>query len=256
MHSKVVPISNVQRLAEACDTLLSRAPGTPGMALCDSPAGLGKTTAIGWLATRKHAVFVRALSTSTATSLMDAIARELAIDPGRTLAAKVEAIVAELSRTGRPLFIDEADYLIGKDGHETRLQGALRDLHDLSDVPVVLVGMAGIHKRIQRFPQLAGRIANRVEFKPASLADATLLAKQLAEVDIDHELVERLHHRSGGSVRLFTVGLAKIEQLARRLGRTAVSAADWPRGEAFFLGDAGDDAKTTPRAASPAKPKL
>ncbi|MDO5626653.1 MAG: ATP-binding protein, partial [Pseudomonadota bacterium] len=230
MRSKVVPITNVIRLAEACEALLARAPGTPGMALCDSAAGLGKTTAIGWLATRKHAVFVRALSTSTATSLLDAISRELGMEPARTLAAKVEAIVAELSRTGRPLFVDEADYVIGNHGQETRLQGALRDLHDLSDVPVVLVGMAGIEKRIKKFPQLAGRIAHRVEFKPATLADAKLLAVQLAEVDIDPALVQLLHARSCGNVRNFAVGLDKIEHKARKQGRSSFALEDWPRG--------------------------
>ena len=244
MHTKVVPISNVVRLREACDTLLERAPGTPGMALCDSPAGLGKTTAIGWLATRKHAVFVRALSTSTAVSLMDSIAFELNIDPGKTLAKKVHAIVAELVRTQRPLFIDEADYIIGRDGSETRLQGAVRDLHDLSDVPVVLVGMSGIAKRIQRFPQLAGRIANRVEFQPCTKQDAVLLARELCEVEVAADLVDDLRRRASGSVRLVTVGLAKIEQHARRNNKTKIELADWPRGEAFFL---GDDAAPAPR---------
>ncbi|AXA83679.1 DNA transposition protein [Lysobacter oculi] len=237
MQNKVVPISNVQRLAEACETLLNRAPGTPGMALCDGPAGLGKTVAIGWLATRKHAVFVRALSTTTATSLMDAIAFELNIEPGRTLAGKVQAIVAELVRTQRPLFIDEADYIIGRDGHENRLQGAIRDLHDLSDVPVVLVGMAGIHKKIHRFPQLAGRIAHRVEFRPCTAQDAAMLAKQLIDIEVAPDLLEDLRRRASGSVRLVTNGLAKVEQFGRKHGKARMELADWPRGEAFFLGD-------------------
>lgn len=238
MLNKVVPTANVQRLMEACETLLSRAPGTPGMAVVDARAGMGKTTAIGFLATRKHAVFVRALSTTTATSLLDSIAFELNISPGKTLANKVHAIVAELVRTQRPLFIDEADYIIGRDGHETKLQGALRDLHDLSDVPVVLVGMNALIARIKRFEQLQGRIANRVEFQPCTPQDAQMLAKQLVEkVIVADDLVEDLRLRADGSIRLVTVGLAKIEQFARKHNKPRMELADWPRGEPFFLGD-------------------
>lgn len=238
MQNKVVPITNVQRLTEACDTLLTRAAGTPGMALCDSRAGLGKTTAIGWLATRKHAVCVRALSTSTATSMMDGIAFELGIEPGKTLANKVHDIVGELVRTQRPLFIDEADYIIGRDGRETKLQGAIRDLHDLSDVPVVLVGMAGIATRIKRFEQLQGRIAHRIEFQPATPQDALLLAKHMVDkCEVAPDLVEDVRRRADGSVRFIVNGLAKIEQFARKHNKDRVELADWPRGEPFFLGD-------------------
>lgn len=232
MRSKIVPISNVARLADAGDALLNRAPGMPGMGLCFGDSGLGKTTAIAWLATRQHGVFVRAMSTSTPTSLLESICRELHIASRNRIAHTVEAIVNELAKTGRPLFVDEADYVV----QQARLIDTLRDVHDLSSVPVILIGMAGIDRRISLSPQLSGRMAQWVEFKPTHVADAKLLAKELCEVAVADDLVSELHARAVGVVRNIVVGLGKIEQHARSRGLGTMALKDWPQGDSFFLG--------------------
>lgn len=234
MRSKIVPVTNVARLAEAGDALLNRAPGMPGMGLCYGASGLGKTTAIAWLATRQHGVFVRAMATSTPTSLLDTICRELNIASRARVAQTVEAIVGKLAETGRPLFVDEADYVVG----QSRLVDTLRDLHDLASVPVILIGMSGIDRRISLSPQLSGRMAQWVEFQPASNDDAKQLAKELCEVNVADDLVAELHTRAAGSVRNIVVGLGKIEQFARSRGSNKLALADWPRGADFFLGNA------------------
>ena len=192
MKSKIVPISNVARLSEAGTALLERPMGMPGMGLVFGPSGAGKTTAIAWLATRQHGVYVRARATTTPRSLLAGICRELGIAPSSTNDGTVEDIVQKLAETGRPLFIDEGDYLV----NQTRLVETLRDIHDLSSVPVILVGMAGINRKIAGRKQLAGRIAQWVEFQPASIEDAQLLAKQLAEVEIEPALVATLHQQA------------------------------------------------------------
>jgi DNA transposition AAA+ family ATPase len=232
MRSKIVPISNVARLAEAGDALLNRAPGMPGMGLCFGATGLGKSTAIAWLATRQHGVYVRAMATSTPTSLLETICRELNIAARARVAQTVEAIVGKLAETGRPLFVDEADYVVKQD----RLVDTLRDLHDLSSVPVILIGMAGIDRRISLSPQLSGRMAQWVEFKACSIDDAKRLAAELCEVALTDDLVAELHGRAAGSVRNIVVGLGRIEQFARSRGVPAVALVDWPRGQDFFLG--------------------
>jgi DNA transposition AAA+ family ATPase len=232
MRSLIVPISNVVNLSSAGDALLNRAPGMPGMGLCFGPSGLGKSTAIAWLATRQNGVYVRALATSTPTSLLESICRELNMLPRARVAQTVEAIVCKLAETGRPLFVDEADYVVGK----ASLVDTLRDLHDLSSVPVILIGMAGIDKRIELSPQLAGRMAQWVKFQPASPEDARQLATKLCEVQVADDLVAQLRERANGSIRNIVVGLARIEQHARSRGLQTIAAADWPRDADFFLG--------------------
>ncbi|WP_368565535.1 AAA family ATPase [Pseudoxanthomonas sp. UTMC 1351] len=232
MRSKIVPISNIKHLAEAGEALLNRAPGMPGMGLCYGASGLGKTTGIAWLATRQYGVFVRALRTSTPTSLLEAICRELHIASHNRIARTVDAIVNKLAETGRPLFVDEADYVVNQE----RLIDTLRDVHDLSSVPVILVGMAGIDRRISLSPQLAGRMAQWIEFKPASIEDARQLARELCEVAVADDLIAELHTRAAGSIRNIVVGLGKIEQHARNRGGSEIALADWPKTADFFLG--------------------
>jgi len=235
MRSKIVPVSNVARLSAASEALLNRDPGMPGMGLIYGDTGLGKTTAVTWLITRNNGVYVRALASSTPSSILRTIARELDIEPRQSNVETVEAIVQRLAETGRPLFIDEADYLVD----QKRLVETLRDIHDLATVPVVLIGMAGIQRRIKSRLQLTGRIAQWVEFQPASAADLQLLAQQLVDaVAIAPELLHQLHEASHGSMRLAVVGLGHIEALAKAKGLRHVGIDDWPKGKAFFFGDA------------------
>ena len=233
MRSKIIPISNVQRLSEAADALLNRAYGMPGMGLVEGPTGYGKTTAVAWLVTRVNGVFVRALATTTPSSLLDSICKELGIGKRSTNVATVEDIVRKLAETGRPLFIDEADYLADK----RRLIETLRDIHDLATVPVVLIGMHGFRRKLTPLQQLTGRIAQWVDFQPAGEADARVLARELAEVDIDDALVGKLHSAAHGSVRLIVVGLAQIEQRAKNRGLRKIGVNEWGNGD-FFVGSA------------------
>lgn len=247
MHNKIVPVGNVLRMTEACKALLSRPAGMPGMGLCYGDSGLGKTTAVAWLATREHGVYVRASATDTPTSLLDKIGNELNMALKQRVASKVEAIVEKLAQTQRPLFLDEADYIVGKDG-DNRLANTVRDLHDLSSVPVILIGMRGIDRRIDLSPQLSGRMSQWVEFQPCTHADAEKLASELLDIKVASDLVHALSDRAGGSIRNVTVGLAKIEQSAKKRNMSRIELADWPRGETFFLGS-GLAARQAGRAA-------
>jgi len=232
MRSKIVPISNVARLSEAGDALLNRAPGMPGMGLVYGPSGYGKTTAVAWLATRQHGVFVRALATTTPSSLVESICKELSIGRRATIVGTIEVIVEKLADTNRPLFVDEADYI----AENKRLVETLRDIHDLASVPVILIGMQNLRRTVSGREQLAGRIAQWVEFQKSTPEDAVILARELCEVPVADELVGRLHEAARGTVRLIVVGLGRIEQFARSRNLTKVSAADWPKNVDFFMG--------------------
>ncbi|MDC8012262.1 AAA family ATPase [Tahibacter soli] len=234
MKSKIVPISNVARLSEAATALVERPAGMPGMGLIEGETGYGKTTAAAWLITRMNGVYVRALATSTPSSLLDAICKELNILRRPTNVGTVEAIVQRLAETQRPVFIDEADYLVD----QKRLVETLRDIHDLATVPVILIGMAGIRRKLTKWPQFTGRISQWVDFTPSTFEDAKLLARELAEVPIADDLVRQLHTATHGSVRLIVVGLARIEQFARSRGLERIAALDWPAHGDFFIGSA------------------
>lgn len=243
MRYRTVPVKNVARLIDAGDALINRAAGLPGIGLVWGPTGYGKTTAVTWFINQCHGVYVRAMATWSPNAMLRAICQELNIEPKGSNAHMVEAVIQGLALEGRPLFVDEADYVVER----KLLTDTLRDIHDLSTAPVVLIGMHGIEKRIKGNPQFTGRVAQWVEFAGADLDDARLLADGLAEVQIADDLLARLHAaaspkgkqvETGAEIRRMVVGLGQIEHYARACGLGAMSTKEWPAGRDFFVGSA------------------
>lgn len=245
MRSKTVFVSNIVRLTEAGRALLESSPGLPRMGLVYSASGFGKTTALAWLATRQNGVFVRATAMTTPTSLLESICKELCIAKRQKNSAALDDIVQGLSSSNRPLFLDEADYLIDR----KVLIETLRDIGDMANTPVILIGMKGIERRITERPQLYNRIAQWVEFHACTADDAALLARELCEVAIRDDLLRQLHAQSEGVIRSMVVGLNRIEQVARNLGVASIGLAEWPSGTELLLGHGPHTARRRPLAA-------
>jgi len=239
MRYQIVPTSNVSALLSASDQLLQRGMGMPGMGLIHGYTGYGKTTAATWLINRVHGVYVRVLALSTPASFLGSLCDELGLARKRSLAGNIEQIVERLADTGRPVFVDEADYLL----RSSRMVETLRDIHDLSTVPVILIGEEGLERKITTNKRLTRRIAEWVEFKPATLTDARMLANALLEhCDVADDLLEKLHDQAKGSTGLLVVGLDKVEKKARRLGIDHMDLKAWGS-DTPFVGNAPRAAK-------------
>ena len=245
MKFKILPVKNVVRMKEAGDALISRSMGMPGIGLIWAPTGYGKTTATTWYINQVNGVFVRAMELWSAGAMLDDIATELGIDVRRlTLKKKSDAIVAGLAETGRSLFIDEADYVVDS----PRLVNILRDVHDKSSTPIILIGMHGIERKIRNNEQFTGRISQWVGFEGADQADARMLADGLCEVEVQQDLLDALHLKASpqqrgssvyaAEVRRLLVGLEKIEQFAISAGLASIGLKDWPKNRDFFIGKA------------------
>lgn len=237
MRTKLAPTKNVAALRLAYEALATRDHGVPGMGLVHGFTGAGKTTAVCELVTRVQGVYVRATSSWTPASMLAKVMQELGAQAMQRRAEMLDFIAQGLGESQRPLFVDEADYLVG---HAAMLD-SLRDIHDLSGAPVVLIGMQGIAQRLVHRKQLAGRISHWVEFAPCDLEDARTLTQTVCEVTVDDDLLARVHAESKGSMRLMTVGLARIESLAKANGWKAVDAEQWGN-RALFLGNRPADA--------------
>lgn len=246
MKHKICHIKNVARLAEAGDALINRGPGMPGMGLISGATGYGKTTASAWFVNQCRGIYVRAMAMWSPSSMLIAILRELDCEPRGRNSHMVDVITEKLAQHGRPLFVDEADYLLDS----KRMLETLRDVHDLSTVPVILIGEEDAHRKLRTYKRLTRRIAEHVEFAGADLEDARILADNLCEVKVADDLLEQLHYTAcakkrgskevigGASVGLMVVGLSRIEQNARHRGLKTVHLKDWKRGSDFFLGEA------------------
>lgn len=235
MKNRLAPVKNIAALSAAYEELDTRDAGVPGMGLVHGYTGAGKTTAIAWLTSRTRGVFVRAAATWTPSAMLGKIMIELGGEPLGRSAAMVDFITAGLAEAQRPLFVDEADYLL----HNLKMLETLRDIHDISGRPVVLIGMEGIERRLVTRPQLARRISRWVEFKHADLEDASILANHVCEVKVAEDLLAHLHNQARGSMGLMTVGLSRIESLGKANGLTIVTEADWGDRRLFISAPSG-----------------
>lgn len=222
MRTRIAQTRNLRLLAEAGQALATRSPGLPGIGLVWGATGYGKTTAASWFRNASNAVYVRAYATWTPSAMLGAICRELDSVPQNRCSAMVDFIVEQLALRGRPLIVDEADYLLSS----KKLLETLRDLHDVSTSPLIVIGMADFRRKVASREQFAGRIAQTVEFRAADLSDARVLADTVCEVAIADDLLERLHRASQGSMRLLAKALEERERAAKRQGLTKVTLSD------------------------------
>lgn len=235
MKKRLAIVKNVLSLQLAYESLASRDVGIPGMGLVHGFTGAGKTTAIAWLVNQTNSVYVRAQAAWTPTAMLGSIMRELSAQPlgsRQGSALMVAHIIEALGGASRALFVDEGDYLF----QNLRMLETLRDIHDCAGVPVVIIGMEGIERRMTHRRQLARRISQWVQFLPADLADARTLADTVCEVDIDDDLLSVIHAEARGNVGLMTVGLARVEALAKANDWDRVCATQWGRRQLFLTG--------------------
>lgn len=233
MKSVIVATKNIGRLVEASQALITRTPGTPGMGLLFGKSGLGKTTATAWFVNKCDGVYVRALASWTPATMLQQILRELEMTPERNnCASMVMQITKALRISGRPLFIDEFDYIVD----DKKMTETLRDIHDVSSTPIILIGMENASRKIQLRDQFVNRIAQFVEFRPIDFDDTQRLARELCEVDIEEDLLKKLYIESKGVVRLVVIGLDAIERRARTLNIKKIGESQWDR-DGFFNND-------------------
>lgn len=217
MKNITVPVKNVALLAAQGQALLS-APQrlTHRLGLIHGDTGLGKTTATAWFAIRHSAYYVRSMAAwRSPAALLRAICREMGIKPRRYMDLMLDDITRKLSMENRPLFIDEADYLI----RYPDMRDTIMDLQDMSTLPIILVGMKDIKREIKRSEKFDNRFLIDVEFHPLDINDARLIADQVCDVRVGDDLLADLFKYARGNTRRISTGLYRIEQVAASLGR-------------------------------------
>lgn len=122
------------------------------------------------------------------------------------------------------LVIDEADHISTKEA----LLETVRDISDMLEMPVILVGMGKINDNISRFPQISSRISQRVKFQKASREDIRLLIDRKCEVKVADCLVDFVLKVSQGFNREVLEAIANIEKFGLRAdpGPAGVTVAD------------------------------
>lgn len=186
--------------------------------------GHGKTRTMRWWAVQNRGIYVRAKSNWTPRWMLAELAEALvgSQTPGNT-ETLYNVVLRELSKRQAPVLIDEAWNML----HDARLLETLRDLSDLLENLVILGGEQRVTNRLgQRFPQIASRIIEIVEFRAATVADVRAMCDALSEVPISDDLVAEIHRASSGYYREIKNAIARAEPFGRRNPGKAVTLKD------------------------------
>lgn len=223
LYGSIAPLRNVRAMAELINRVKHRAHGLPGMACFYGPSGYGKTSAAIFAANRFGAYHVQVKSCWTRKKLCEAILKDLALQPARTIADMVDQIAEALAASDRPLLIDEADHLVAKGMIEI-----VRDLHEASGATVILIGEEQLPFKLQQWERVHGRMLDWVGAEPATLDDVRHLAGIYCQgVELDGALAQRILDESRASIRRISINLERVSEFAR------IQGADRVTGEAF-----------------------
>ncbi|MBD2570027.1 AAA family ATPase [Anabaena lutea] len=235
MKNQLAKVKNIRKLSQAYESLAQRDINIPRMGLISGFSGAGKSQAIGWLISQVDGVLVRANACWTVSSMLAAIVVEIGTTPVSRNALMLKQIVDSLAASRRPLIIDECDYLL----RDPRMVETLRDIHDLAGVPVIMVGMEGIEKKLAHRKQLSRRISQFIEFAPLDLEDAETLAETVCEVAVAPDLLQKIHKDARGSIGLMIVGLAQVEALAKTQQWNVINCQQWGNRKLFLSAKVG-----------------
>jgi hypothetical protein len=234
-------LRNVVRLAEMMKRVMVRPGGLPGLATFSGPSGYGKSMAAIHAANRHRAYHVQCKSVWTRKALCEAILGEMGIRTGSTIPGMVDQIGQELSLSGRPLIVDEADYLIPRSarGGMGGLIEVIRDVYESSQGTIILIGEDALPTKLQAYERVHGRMLDMVQAEPAGIEDARQLVKVYARtVEVSDDLLAEIVKVSAGSVRRICVNLDTVRDRAENAGRRTIDLAGWRSigGGEFFTG--------------------
>lgn len=233
LYNSVAPLANVARLLTLVDRCQNRAHGLPGMGTFYGRAGLGKTTSGVYATNKFNACHIEALPFGGVKNLLTMIVKELGFRPARTVPQLFEQAAEELARSGRPLILDEADHILKDTLIET-----VRRLHDVTGVPVILMGEEALPQKLARWERVHSRMLSWVGAEPATLEDVTHLAPIYAPgIEINDDLRARLLAASRGSIRNVSTNLAHLREFAAVRGLARLTTRDWGTA-AFHSGEA------------------
>lgn len=231
MKHEMAMTKNVRRFLGAVRELAQRGPGLEGMGLLGGEPGEGKTTTLAYVCNQMNGVYVRANACWTVTAMLAEICHELGMPRQARKHPMITAIIGSLLREPRPIFVDEADYLL----RSTDMLDTLRDIYDM--VPgacVILVGMEELAAKVRANGRFARRITQWIDFTGVDSADAAIVAKAVCEVAVADDLTAHLHRETRGNIGRMVVGLSRIESLAKTNGLTTIGLSDWGEREMFY----------------------
>lgn len=236
MRETIIETEAMSRFDNAVDDVVGAGRGLSGFVLAYGQAGRGKSVAADRYHFMRGGAYVRVWQGWSQTAFLQRLLFEVRgknMDMPRHTGNRCKEMIVQLLQEDRkPLFIDEADRL-----KIDRIED-LRDIHEMTGAPVVLIGEEGIFGLLSERRRIWSRVAYEVEFGPISPSEVALYAMQAAGLDIHLSLASEIAQRTEGDFRLVRNMMILLEKSAKASGSftvdrpmldTALSARTWRR---------------------------
>mgnify|MGYP002860546136 CR=1 FL=1 len=221
MNKKFVKTKNVKKFLTALSALSQRGAREACLMVIDGKPGLGKTHALNWWACRNNCLYIRAKKEWTPNWFMKDLLTSLNEIPMysfekmfRQALDKLAQRATDANRDGEvfAIVIDEVDYI----SRSQKILETIRDLSDFLEIPFILVGMGVIRHNLSRFPQIASRIGQYVDFTPLDMEDTKELMIKLCDKSVEEKLIAFTHKVTNGYVREIKEAIASIDRFGAR----------------------------------------
>jgi len=209
MKNEFIETRSAMAFWEAAQTISDIEKGQMGMMLVWGYSGRGKTECARTYVTRNpNAVYIRAFEDWSPVNMLANICEKLnGMRPGRTDIAK-RIIIEEIDDSNKILLIDEADRLTIKHIEH------LRDIHDDTSCPIVLIGEPSIYTQIKARVRIWRRFTRAVEFGPLQEEDVIMFGVKNCGIKIVPEAARMLKNKSKGSFGFLVLYMRILEGIS------------------------------------------
>ena len=209
MKRAFIKTQNVKKFITLMEELKKLPPNIPKLAMVYGEHGLGKTHSVIWWATRNDAIYVRANNDINQNGLLKLIVEELGERPFFFMQENYNLILKHLRNEPKIIIVDEVDYLFN---YHNAIE-ILRDIQDNTGVPIVLVGMGMMDKKIARFKHFDDRIYKKLKFEHFDENDIKEILESMTELNFTDDAITYLATRTNQFRQLVNV-VNKIEKVA------------------------------------------
>lgn len=217
MRKTFVKTKNVKGFMNLIYSLKNKPENISKIGLIYGEAGLGKTKTALYLAIQHDAIYIRATNSMTPKWLLEELAGELDEIPRFYTADIFRQCVTAIKSKPQMIIVDEIDYLLA----DFRAIESLRDLHDETGVPIVLVGMKLAKHKLKKHTHLFDRISEIYRFDEFDFQNVKQIVTELSEIEIQDSAI-RIIYQKATRFRQIVQIIDKVEKAASANALTAI----------------------------------
>ena len=210
MKPKFVQTKNVKGFINLVQDLKNKPGNITKIGLVYGNAGLGKTKTALYLSFQFDSIYIRATNKMTTKWFLEELAKELDEIPRFFTADIFRQCVNVLKNKPQMIIVDEIDYLLS----DLKSIETLRDLHDETGIPIVLVGMSLAKHKLKKHTHLFDRISEIYQYTGFEYSDIKQIVDEISEVDMTKEVISLIHQKAK-SFRKIVEMINTLENIAR-----------------------------------------